>query len=189
MPKIGLSEEEAREAAMQLAEQESRKVRKRPDRTVQADPGDNARYTRHNMELYTLPEISLDDAEQVNGRVFDYFGICERNDMKPSVTALALALGIDRRRLWEIANGKSAKPPAVSDVLKKAYLILNAQMEDYAQNGKMNPVTAIFLMKNHFGYQDKQEIEVSAGQSDIESPEALDEKYRDAIPVDFTEDA
>ena len=72
-------------------------------------------------------------------------------------------------------------------MLKRAYLVLNAQMEDYMQNGKINPVSGIFLMKNSFQYQDKQEIQVSASQGDAESPDQLASKYADAIPVDITE--
>lgn len=62
---------------------------------------------------------------------------------------------------------------------------MNAQLEDYMQNGKVNPVTGIFLSKNHFGYQDKQEITVSANQDQAESPEQIEQKIRDAIPADF----
>jgi hypothetical protein len=50
------------------------------------------------------------------------------------------------------------------------------------QNGKINPVSGIFLGKNHFGYQDKTDIVVSKGSKDDELPrEALEAKYRDAI--------
>ena len=41
---------------------------------------------------------------------------------------------------------------------------LTAQMEDYMQNGKINPVSGIFLMKNNMGYQDKQEVVVTPNQ-------------------------
>ena len=78
-------------------------------------------------------------------------------------------------------------PSAVVDVLKRAYYMLNAQMEDYMQNGKINPVAGIFLSKNAFGYVDKQEIEVAAKQDAESSPEELDMKYRDAIPATYTE--
>lgn len=189
MPKIGLNEEEAREAAMQLAEQENRKVRKRPDKTVQAEPGDNARYTRHNMELFQLKPVDMTSAEEVYDRSLTYFEICQRNDMKPSVAGYALSLGIDRRTLWEIVTGKTNKPRAVTDTLKRFHGLLAAQMEDYMQNGKINPVSGIFLMKNNHGYQDKQEIELSAGQNEVESPEALEQKYADAIPANFTEES
>lgn len=188
MPRKPMSKEEAEAAAIALAEKESRKVRKRPDRTAQPEPGDNARYTAHNLMLYELDPVSLDDAPAVKERTRTYFEICSQNDMKPSVAGYSLALGIDRRRLWEIVSGKVVKPPAVVDSLKRAYLMLNAQMEDYMQNGKINPIAGIFLSKNAFGYTDKQEIEVSASAGDAESPEQLAAKYADAVAVDFSED-
>lgn len=180
-----MTEEEAKAAAIAMVEKESRKVRSRPDRTIQAEPGDNARYIRHNMMLYNLDPLSLDDAEEVKERTQTYFEICAENDMKPSVAGYALALGIDRTTLWKIINGIVVKPDAVRNALKRPYLVLNAQLEDYMQNGKVNPVTGIFLSKNHFAYQDKQEIEVAARQDETESPEQIEQKIRDAIPADF----
>lgn len=185
MPRKPMTEEEAQAAAIALAEKESRKVRRRPDSTVQALPGDNAKYTRHNLELFRLTPLSLDNAEETAERTALYFQICERNDMKPSVAGYALALGIDRRTLWTYVSGNRVKPQAVIDVLKRAYYMLNAQMEDYMQNGKINPVAGIFLSKNAFGYVDKQEIEVSANTEQTATPEELDAKYRDALPADF----
>lgn len=189
MPRKQMTKEEAEAAALALAEKESRKVRRRPDSTIQAEPGDNAKYTAHNLMLFKLKPLSLNDAEEVEERTETYFDICNQNDMKPSVAGYALALGIDRRTLWAYVSGTRVKPPAVVDVLKRAYALLNAQLEDYMQNGKVNPVTGIFLSKNHFAYQDKQEIEVSANQGDAESPDQLAAKYANAIPADFADDA
>lgn len=189
MPRKQMTEEEAMAAALALTERENKKVRKRPDSTVQTMPGDNAKYTAHNLMLYRLKPVSFESAEEIDERIETYFDICQQNDMKPSVAGFSLALGVDRRRLWEIITGKVVKPDAVVDSLKRAYLILNAQMEDYMQNGKINPVSGIFLMKNSFQYQDKQEIQVSANQGDAESPDQLAAKYADAIPADFSDDA
>ena len=187
MARKPMTEEEAKAAALAIAEKESKKVRQRPDRTVQAEPGDNSRYTRHNMMLFELEPISFENAEEARERTATYFSICEQNDMKPSVAGYALALGIDRTNLWRIVSGATVKPDAVRNVLKRAYYMLNAQMEDYMQNGRINPVAGIFLSKNHFGYQDKQEIEVAAKQDAESSPEQLAQKYADAIPVDYHE--
>ena len=186
MARKAMTEEEAMAAAMALTEKENKKVRKRPDSTVQAMPGDNAKYTAHNLMLYRLKPVSFESAEEIEERTETYFEICQQNDMKPSVAGYALALGISRQELWNIVSGKRVKPDAVLDLLKRAYLVLNAQMEDYMQNGKINPVSGIFLMKNSFQYQDKQEIQVSANQGDAESPDQLASKYADAIPADFT---
>lgn len=187
MARKPMTEEEAKAAALAIAEKEKRKVRSRPDRTVQTEPGDNAKYIHHNMMLYNLEPLALDNAEEVKERTQVYFDICAQNDMKPSVAGYALALGISRQELWNIVSGKRVKPDGVIDALKRPYLVLNAQMEDYMQNGKVNPVTGIFLSKNHFGYQDKQEIEVAAKQDAESSPEQLAQKYADAIPVDYHE--
>lgn len=187
MPRKKMTEEEARAAALALAETESKKVRSRPDRTVQAEPGDNSKYTRHNLELFLLNPITFESAEETAERTALYFEICNRNDMKPSVAGYALAIGISRQELWNIVSGRRVKPSAVVDVLKRAYNLLNAQMEDYMQNGKINPVAGIFLSKNHFGYQDRQEIEVSARTDASASPEELAQKYADAIPVEADE--
>lgn len=187
MARKAMTKDEAEAAALALAENESRKVRRRPDSTVQAEPGDNSKFTRHNRMLYELIPVTFESAEEVKERTITYLDICEQNDMKPSVAGYALALGIDRVTLWRIVKGVIVKPAEVSNVLKRAYDLLNAQMEDYMQNGKINPVSGIFLMKNAWGYKDKQEIEVSASQGDAESPDQLASKYADAIPVDFTE--
>lgn len=186
MPRKPMTEEEAKAAAMALAEKESRKVRSRPDKTVQAEPGENSKFTRHNRMLFALAPISFNSPDEVADRTTTYLDICEQNDMKPSVAGYALALGISRQELWNIVTGKRVKPPAVVDLLKRAYHLLNAQMEDYMQNGRINPVSGIFLMKNAFGYTDKQEIEVAAKQDADSSPDELAAKYADAIPADFT---
>ena len=187
MPRKAMTEEEALAAAQALAEKESKKVRKRPDSTVQAEPGDNAKYTRHNLMLFQLAPISFEDEAETAEWTATYFDICSQNDMKPSVAGYALALGISRVELWNLVTGKRVKPAGVINVLKRAYYMLNAQLEDYMQNGKVNPVTGIFLSKNHFAYQDKQEIEVAAKQDAESSPEQLAQKYADAIPVDYHE--
>ena len=106
--------------------------------------------------------------------------------MKPSVTGLALALDIDRVYLWEIRSGKKGKNPAVANTLKRAMTLLDNQMVDYMQNGKINPVSGIFLMKNNFGYADKQEVVVTPnnpleGEKDVA---ALEEQYQASVPVE-----
>lgn len=188
MPRKPMTKDEAEAAALALAEKESRKVRRRPDSTVQAEPGDNTRFTQHTMNIFMLEPVDLSNADQVKQRILDYFDICQQDDMKPGVADFAFALGISRQALWNIVTGKTVKPPDVIDLLKRAYYALNAQLENFASNGKVNPVTFIFLAKNHFSYQDKQEIEVSANQSDAESPDQLTAKYADAIPANFSVD-
>jgi len=48
-------------------------------------------------------------------------------------------------------------PNDCRELIKKAYKLLENMMENYMQNGKINPVAGIFLSKNNFGYVDKVE--------------------------------
>ena len=164
--------------------------RKRPDLTekqsVHTKPGDNTKYINHSLKLYDLPKVDMSNTDAVNQRVKEYFQICSDDDMKPSVAGLALALDIDRRRLWEIREGKMGKNPAVSDTLKKTMQLLDLQMVDYMQNGQINPVSGIFLMKNNFGYADKQEVVVTPQSplGDTKDTKEIEDRYVDSVVVD-----
>ena len=139
------------------------------DNGLQVAPGDNTKYLNVSLELADLPEIDLKDPEQVRDRIRKYFEIYSANDMKPTVAGLGLALnGMDRKRLWEIKTdslkGGTTKwdlPTLTLELIKKAYKIMENQWENYMQNGKINPVSGIFLGKNNFGYQDKTEYVVT----------------------------
>lgn len=158
---------------------------KRPDSTVQAEPGDNRKYLEHNLKMWNWPQVDMKKPENVLERVTLYFQTCADDDMKPSVAGLALAFGIDRRTLWKWINGIQSDFVASESrvALKKAYIILNAQMENYMQNGKINPVAGIFLMKNNMGYQDKQEVVVTPNQQFGEQipAETLEKKYLEDV--------
>lgn len=129
------------------------------------EAGDNTKYLAVSMQLMNLPDIDLKDPEQVIDRLNLYFQIHAENDMKPTVAGMGMALGLDRRRLWEIKTGNHYSnkwmdelPTATVDSIKKAYKLMENLWENYMQNGKINPVSGIFLGKNNFGYQDKQEM-------------------------------
>ena len=128
------------------------------------EPGDNAKYIGVSLELFRLPPIDLHKPEQVQERLVKYFEIHMKADIKPTVAGMAMALGVDRRRLWEIKTGALLGghtpidlPYETVDCIKKAYDFMENLMENYMQNGKINPVSGIFLMKNNFAYLDKVE--------------------------------
>lgn len=171
--------------------QKKRKRAPRPEQTVQAEPGEISEMLRNGMAIYSLPPIDTNDAKQVEQRANEYFQICAERDMKPSVAGFAMALGIDRRTLWTWVNEKRDKPTDVVDTLKKAYQILNFAIEEYMQNGKINPVSGIFLMKNNFGYADKSEVVLTPNNplGESRSQAELEQKYLDALPAESAEGA
>ena len=165
------------------------KKRTRPDRkeamSVHTEPGDNRKYLEHSMVMLDWPDVNVREPEQVKERMGMYFALCAQDDMKPSVAGMALAFGVDRKTIWAWANGVDSKtlPAESRNLIKKAYQLLNAQMESYMQNGKINPVAGIFLMKNNMGYADKQEVVLTPNQQlgDQVPAEDLEKKYLEDV--------
>lgn len=165
------------------------KKRTRPDRkealSVHTEPGDNRKYLEHSMVMLDWPDVNVREPEQVKERMGMYFALCAQDDMKPSVAGMALAFGVDRKTIWAWANGVDSKtlPAESRNLIKKAYQLLNAQMENYMQNGKINPVAGIFLMKNNMGYADKQEVVLTPNQQLGEQvpAEDLEKKYLEDV--------
>jgi hypothetical protein len=152
------------------------------------EPGDNTKYLSLGMELFNLPAIDLKEPEQVVDRLNEFFEIHARYDMKPTVAGMGMALGLDRRRLWEIKTGNfgtqkglSELPTMTKDSIKKAYEYMEILWENYMQNGKINPVSGIFLGKNNFGYQDKTEYVVTPNTNSDNDYNAEDIRKRYAI--------
>lgn len=132
---------------------------------LMVDPGDNTMYLNQSIELLNLSTIDLHNPDDVQTRINDFFAIMAKYDTKPTVAGLAMALGVNRHTLWAINNDqptggagyKTALPKEVALSIKKAYLLMENLWENYMQNGKINPVSGIFLGKNNYGYQDKTE--------------------------------
>ena len=150
------------------------------------EPGDNTRIVQTSMKFFDMPRVNLKDPAEVHARLSEYFKIYGEADLKPTVAGMAMALGVDRRQLWAIANDqptggngyKLKLPQETTDLVKKAYDILETSMENYANAGKINPVMAIFMMKNHFGYQDKTEYVLTPNQKQDSDYDAEDIRKR-----------
>jgi hypothetical protein len=152
------------------------------------EPGDNQKYIGVSLKLFNLPSIDLKDPEQVQARLDEYFAIHLEADLKPTVAGMAMALGINRRRLWEIRSGAKMGGTTEYDLptptlvaIKKAYDFMENLWENYMQNGKINPVSGIFLGKNNFGYQDKTEYVVTPNVNNDSDYNIDDIKARYAI--------
>ena len=150
------------------------------------EPGDNTKFLSLNIELFNMPSIDLHDEEAVAKRLDEYFMLYAKYDTKPTVAGMAMALGMNRRTLIAIVNDyatggagyKTALPQEVALHIKKAHSLLENLWENYSTNGKINPVTAIFLGKNNFGYQDKTEYVVTPNvQQDNYDPDSIRQRY------------
>ena len=98
------------------------------------------------------------DVEVFQKKIDEYFQMCEEKDLDPTVVGIALAVGLQGRKVLLDYEER----PEYSEVIKRA----KAKVEDIyvrrALGGKVNPAGAVFLLKNPpFGYRDVQEIEHS----------------------------
>lgn len=146
------------------------------------EPGDNSKYIGIIMQFNNLPVVDLHDSEQVRDRINLFFNMCFENDFKPTVASYAASLGCNRKELWALIaqpeygqRNYNNLPTLTYDYIKKGYSSLEQLWESYMQNGKINPVSGIFLGKNNFGYVDKTEhvIEPKATLNEDE----LEQKY------------
>lgn len=157
----------------------------RPDKSVamapHTEPGENSRYLYHDMKLMSLPTIDINNNEQVKTRIKEYFQICIDDDIKPSIASLALSFGISRITLfkWLTEQSNAIKNQECRNTIKSAYNNINSYYEHLMNNGKINPVAGIFLLKNNLGYQDTTNYVISADNkadlslSDIEDRAGL----------------
>lgn len=144
------------------------------------EPGDNMKFLSHALAIRNLPEIDTKDPVQVKKRIDEYFQLCVVDDVKPSVKGFLNALRVAKSTLWEWKQG-NYRAGTHQAIIVEAYDVLEALWEDYMMNGKINPVSGIFLGKNNFGYQDKQEYVLTPNQQQItqEDVKLIESKYEE----------
>lgn len=156
--KTALSDEQAAEVV--------KKKRKRPDRTeyvsTHYEKGDMSRMITDAMNLANMGPVDMHDPEQVEKRMNMAFKYMIEHDMKPTVESLALAFNTNRTQLWRWREGVETNvPEATRNVIKKAYSIMNQLLTQTMADGKINPIPAIFLLKNNHGYKDQTDVVVT----------------------------
>ena len=96
---------------------------------------------------------------------------------------MALALNTNRMTVWNWREGVTKKPEGVRNALKKGFAVLNYILAQYMQDGKINPVAGIFLLKNNYAYSDQSEVIVTPNTGlDALDPAAARQKYLDTLP-------
>ncbi len=159
--------------------------------------GDNTKINALCREMFFLPNIDLQDVNQVNKRIEEFFRLYEKYDLKPGVSALGMALNGHSRK-WVLAvvhndmtlmGGDTSSwvelPDEVADTIKKTHAQLEMSMESNMIAGKINPVPAIFSLKNNFDWKDQVDYKVSAGQFEQVDAESIRKRY--AIDAEFEE--
>ena len=160
-----------------------RKGDPRPDQQVEALPGENARRVRIAKVLMSKPKFDLTSADSIGERFLWYLDVCEEYDDRPTVEGFALASGYSRSHLFRALHGEYKSVPEESvNTLKRVWDMLNQMMAQYMVDGHLNPVTAIFLLKNNFGYKDQTEtVVMKKDPYESGSPEEIAQRYLSGV--------
>ena len=158
--------------------------------TEMADPAvpaerkqENARYIVHTVKLKSLPKIDRTNAVQVRDRTVEFLKACVDDGIKPNLTGYALSLGTDRRGLESLFSSRSVDK-ATQDELDAGVAMIENIMLELMMDQKINPVTAIFLLKNHFAYSDQTDLRIRAERVETVDEQALEDKYRNVIDME-----
>ena len=136
------------------------------------------------MNLSSMGPVDMYDPEQVEQRVMKCMQYMIENDMKPTVESMALAFNTNRTQLWRWKEGVESNLPERSrNAIKKGYSIMNQLLTQTMADGKINPVAAIFLLKNNHAYKDQTDVVVTPNNPyQATSDEELKDKYLTDIP-------
>ena len=101
--------------------------------------------------------LSIEDRDTCIKECSEYFLLCEKYDMIPTISALSLYLGVNHNALYKyIANPNCS----FRDILEQAVAVCHTYNEMGALAGKI-PVTLFqFLSTNYYGLKNTQQVEI-----------------------------
>jgi len=139
----------------------------------------NRKILSHGLQVAALGKADLKNPADVLDHTTRYFDLCLDNGMKPTIAGYGLALGLGRTYVFEIThNNKDNVCFETVNIVKNACAFINQQMESYMEEGHINPVAGIFLMKNNMGYKDQVDYVVSPKNDDENvDVDEIKEKY------------
>ncbi len=124
-------------------------------------PDAKTKALRRTMLIKSLNTGRCTSAQELSERFEQLFDMCFRNNFIPTVEALALCSGFDRRSIWDIENGVTHKGDGMSDIIKNAKEFIATLEAELARDGEINSTVYIFRAKNYYGMTDKQEVVVT----------------------------
>lgn len=96
--------------------------------------------------------------DEIQKRINEYFDFCENSSIRPGIESLSLALHVSRITLFNWSNGSGCSRKCQESIMT-AKGFISAFLEQATMQGKLNPVSSIFLMKNWLGYKDSVSFE------------------------------
>ena len=158
------------------------------DNGIKASKADLSRMTGFIIDIYNSPTPNLHDEKEVHNAIMNYFLHCQEHNVRPGNLGLYACLGLSRQDYNDVIRGKnkSRVSPACIDMMKKAVRAIGVYREGLALEGKINPVTYIFMGKNYDGLTDATQLEVTTtqGPAPMLSPAEIQKQIEADIPID-----
>lgn len=101
--------------------------------------------------------LKFQTVEQLDSMIEEYFSYCDIEKKPYTITGLALWLDTTRETLLDYQER-----PEFSDTIKRAKSKCENWVEENALMNKINATTAIFNLKNNYGWKDKTEQDITS---------------------------
>ena len=171
----------------EAGEQIAKRKRNTPSDIVggsSAKKGDVSRIIANCLKWYKLDRVKTLD--ELSERLELFFTECFTSGEIPTVEKMCLAIGYDRKVVWEWETGQAVSQLGADagNIVKKAKNFIATFESEMVTEGKINPVVYIFRAKNFFGMKDVQDYVLTpnnplGGDSD---PATMVQKYQKALP-------
>ena len=102
--------------------------------------------------------------EECLNEIGDYFKLCDKYDIIPTIASLSLYLGVNRETIYQYAN--NPKMYECSNILKTAIATCQAYHENAFMSNEISPVAFIFYAKNYYGMKDQTDVRFNQDQND-----------------------
>ena len=136
------------------------------------------------------PRVMSDN--QLRDRLNSYLNRCYRNRQYPTVEEGLLSTGYTRSYMMDIAQGKARGKyftPDAAEIIGKFLDICAAFDAKMVMSGNAPMIGYIYRSKQHYGYSDKTEVQLS-GNVNLEQEISIDDiAKRYAVETTFVEDA
>lgn len=113
---------------------------------------------RSVLRWYGKPIVKSD--EECAERLNNFFNVIAETGELPTVEKMCLALGADRRTVWDWENGTCCSP-ARAQMIKQAKSMLAALDAEMVSKNKQPVVSYIFRAKNFYGMKDQTDVVVT----------------------------
>ena len=144
----------------------------------------NANYIIHAKRLSELPKIALSDPEEIRERVDFYYQLCVTDGVRPNLPGLALAFGLTRAGLINALSDKRMTREAAQE-LGRGIAMMDEILSGMVLDGRIAPVSAIYLMNNWLGYKNASEVTTRTEMVETSvDQKALEQKYQSVIDME-----